>query len=195
MPSIASHFACGKLVYKELKDDIKNKDDFYIGCALPDIIDCPDSHLKIQGKYYLIPDIEKYKKTTNLNLDFNKGYLCHLLLDKYFLEEYIPENIPSYNIEDIFLPSKIYQDYTNMNSRLVNRYQLNIDYLNKIISESKLKIKKDKYADDLQNLRTTIPGEMNYIDFDRFTKFIEKSSSLISKELSIKSKNHVKKRS
>lgn len=84
MPSIAAHLACADLVYKEIKSKISDKDKFYMGCILPDIINLEDSHLKVKGKYYLVPDIEKYKKESNVDDDIKIGYLCHLLLDKYF---------------------------------------------------------------------------------------------------------------
>ncbi len=95
MPSIAAHFVCADIVYNRIKDKINNKFDFYIGCILPDIIDLENSHYKIRGTYYLIPDIEKYKRMFDTNIDLNRGYLCHLLLDKYFLEEYIIKNCKS----------------------------------------------------------------------------------------------------
>ena len=51
-----------------------------------DIIIHKDSHHKIKGKYFLIPDLDYFKKHLDLNNHLYLGYYVHLLLDKYFLE-------------------------------------------------------------------------------------------------------------
>ena len=45
MPSIAAHMAVAKLISDKLYID---KEEFYKGNILPDIIDIPDSHHKMQ---------------------------------------------------------------------------------------------------------------------------------------------------
>lgn len=92
MPSIASHFVVAKLVSSYL--GIKS-DDFYKGNILPDIIDIEDSHFKIRS-YYEIPKLEYFYNNLNLNNDLERGYLCHLLLDKDFLEKYVVNKVENY---------------------------------------------------------------------------------------------------
>ena len=81
MPSIASHFVCAKLVSDKLDVDVE---EFYKGNILPDIALLNDSHNKVRGSFYLIPNIEYFVENSDLNEDIELGYLCHLLLDKYF---------------------------------------------------------------------------------------------------------------
>ena len=74
MPSIASHFVVAKKVAKLLNIDSL---DYYIGSILPDVIDDPNSHLKVRGTHYLIPDIDTFITSTTLEEDMFIGY--HIL--------------------------------------------------------------------------------------------------------------------
>ena len=58
MPSLAAHMVCAKLVSESL--NIKDE-EFIKGNLLPDIIDIENSHKKVKGKFYCIPDIEYFK--------------------------------------------------------------------------------------------------------------------------------------
>ena len=180
MPSIASHFSCASLVAKKL--DIKN-DDFYRGNILPDLLEDVDSHYKIDGTYYLIPDIDHYKNIMK-NDYINLGYLCHLLLDKYFLEEYIPNNIKDYKDIDLFVFERIYTDYTNMNKKLIDYYNLDIKYLNKIMRNFPVKLDQKKYKSNLNNINhLTIDDNLKYINFDTYLVFLDSVSLKIANEL------------
>ena len=70
MPSIAAHMVVAKLLEEKL--GFKST-EFIKGNLLPDIIDIKDSHHKIKGKYYFIPDLEYFKNTLDLSNDL---YLC-----------------------------------------------------------------------------------------------------------------------
>ena len=109
MPSIAAHMICAKLVSDSLNI---NSDDFIKGNLLPDIIDKKDSHCKIKGKYYYIPNIEYFLENLDLSNKMDLGYLTHLLLDRYFLEEYIYEVV---NGEEVFLSRIMYREYDIIN--------------------------------------------------------------------------------
>lgn len=182
MPSIAAHFACADLVYKRLHNKSINKDKFYIGCILPDIIDDNDSHYKTKGKYYLVPDIKKYQKETKLDKDIQKGYLCHLLLDNYFLDEYVIQNIKDYNKINLFSEHMIYSDYTNINSSLVEKFNINLNYINKIMIELKRtnKINIKKYNLNVESINNLKGGEIKYIDIDNLESFIKRISIKIT---------------
>lgn len=183
MPSIAAHFVCADIVYNRIKDKINNKSDFYRGCILPDIIDLENSHYKIRGTYYLIPDIEKYKRMFDTNIDLNSGYLCHLLLDKYFLEEYIIKNIKNYDKIDLFSPEGMYNDYTNINAILIRNFNLDLNYINSIMSNIDIKVNKSKYETNIKNINNLKLGIPRYIDVDKFEKFLNDISVTISKQL------------
>ena len=98
MPNMSSHMAVAKRVSEIL--DINDK-DFIIGNILPDLYnDKKKSHYKIMGDFYLIPDIDYYIKNFDLNSNLNLGYLTHLLLDKYYLEDYLEKKIPGVDVFD-----------------------------------------------------------------------------------------------
>jgi len=150
MPSIAAHLVCAKLVAENLNIDDEN---FFQGNVLPDIINLSDSHSHIRGSYYLIPDIQKFlkkKKTGYLYL----GYLCHLLLDRYFLEEYIPQEIENYKEVNIFSKDLIYEDYTNINYFLVKRFDLDLNYINKILANFEIELNEEKYRKNILWINT-----------------------------------------
>ena len=79
MPGIVAHMVVAKLVGEKLH---LSSDEFTIGNILPDISKEKDSHHKIQGKIYLIPDIEYWKSTLDLSNKVQLGYLTNLLLDQ-----------------------------------------------------------------------------------------------------------------
>lgn len=185
MPSIAAHFVCANLVYKEIKNKISDKDKFYIGCILPDIIDLEESHFKVKGKYYLVPDIEKYKKESKLDDDIKRGYLCHLLLDKYFLDEYVIKNIRNYDKINLFSTSMIYNDYTNLNAILVEKFKLNLDYINKVMIKLKdmYNVKSTKYTFNVDSINNLDGGKLDFIDIDKFELFIKDISLKIAEDI------------
>ncbi|MCI9434450.1 MAG: hypothetical protein HFI86_04185 [Bacilli bacterium] len=185
MPSIAAHFACAGLVYKKIKNKISDKDKFYIGCILPDIIDLEGSHLKVKGKYYLVPDIEKYKKESKVDGDIKKGYLCHLLLDKYFLDEYVIKNIRNYDKINLFSSNMIYNDYTSLNAVLVNDFNIDLNYINKVIRKipDNFKVQGDKYKLNVESINNLDCGEITFIDIDKFKMFIKEISLRIAEDI------------
>lgn len=177
MPSIASHMAVAKLIKEKLKI---NDVDFIKGNLLPDIINNDQSHHKIQGKYYLIPDINYFKQKLNLNKKLELGYFTHLLLDKYFLEEYIPSNI---NNLKIFENKKIYKEYDLINYQLVKEFNLDVLYLQKILSEINGDIDKEKLSKNLKSLLNKETGETKYLNLDKFSDFLYNISQNISEEI------------
>lgn len=180
MPSIAAHFAFTKLILDDLNVD---KEQFYKGNILPDIIDCKDSHFKIEGKHFLIPDIDFYIQSSDLSRDINKGYLSHLLLDKYFLEEFVPIFLANYDKRTLFSPNMMYNDYSNINMLLVEKYGIDVNYINHIMGNYEEKINMEKYLRNLKSINNTEKGEPRIIDFDAFCSFLEVKSKVAVKEL------------
>lgn len=182
MPSIAAHMVCSKLVSELLKIE---DPEFVKGNLLPDIIAKQDSHHKIRGKYYLIPNIEHFIKNNDLSKNINKGYLCHLLLDKYFLEEYVLNNIKDYNKIDLFSPDLMYNDYTNLNILLVKKYKLDVKYINKVMSHFDEELNKKKYDINMSCLNCTESDELKVIDINKFSNFLEETSLKIAKYIEV----------
>lgn len=186
MPSIASHFACSDMVSKKLNF---KSDDFFVGNILPDIIEGPKDicHYRRErmGKY-LIPDIEEFLNKNNVNNDIMFGYLCHLLLDKHFVINFVLYNIKEH--DNIFVADKIYKDYTIMNASLIKFFQLDINYLNKVLKMNDInnyKLDPEKYKKNVKcfNMLET-DGQLRYINFDLFTKFLNETSDEIADEIS-----------
>lgn len=178
MPSIAAHMICAKLVSNKLNI---NDSDFIKGNLLPDIIDIKDSHHKIVGKHYYIPNIDYFIKTLDLNDNLYLGYLTHLLLDKYFLEDYIYDQV---NGEEVFLNRIMYKEYDIINYELLNRFDIDVDYLNKILINYQVPINEKKYNSNIQCLNLKeLNGNLKYLNVDSFSKFLIEASNNIVKYL------------
>lgn len=191
MPSIASHFVCAKLVSDNLNVEVE---DFYKGNILPDIILLDDSHHKIRGSFYLIPNIDYFVTKLDLTKDIELGYLCHLLLDKYFIEKFIPATIPNYKEINIFSSEMIYSDYTIINYLLIEKFNLDIDFINKIMLEIPIDIDAKKYDKNLKCINQgKINEDLRCLNIDKYILFLEEISDVIVTELKKLKKVKVKK--
>ena len=178
MPSIAAHMICAKLVSNNLNI---NDPEFIKGNLLPDIIDIKDSHHKMIGKHYYIPNIDYFINTLDLNNNLDLGYLSHLLLDKYFLEEYIYDEV---NGEEVFLNKIMYREYDIINYRLLNNFNVDVDYLNKILKDYEVPINQEKYNKNIKCLNLgDIDEDLKYLNVDSFSKFLIEASNNIVKYL------------
>ena len=176
MPNMSSHMAIAKKV-SEILDF--NSDDFYIGNLLPDLYtDKTKSHYKIEGKKYLIPNIEYVKKTMDLKSMKNLGYLSHLLLDKYYLEDFLIEIK-----EDVFKGDTLYNDYDILNKDIVEYFSLDVENLTKILFNINDDISNDKLKYNLMCLTKNIKGKTAYLDKEKFIIFLDETSYKIASEL------------
>jgi len=80
-----------------------------------------------------IPNIERFlaKYRGELDKPFEVGYFIHLLTDKYWFRDYIYNYIERYsksnkkkNLTYTALRDIIYNDYTNLNIQLIDKYEL-----------------------------------------------------------------------
>lgn len=178
MPSIAAHMICAKLVSNNMNI---NDPEFIKGNLLPDIIDIKDSHHKMIGKHYYIPNIDYFINTLDLNNNLDLGYLSHLLLDKYFLEEYIYDEV---NGEEVFLNKIMYREYDIINYRLLNNFNVDADYLNKILKDYEVPINQEKYNKNIKCLNLgNIDEDLKYLNVDSFFDFLVEASNNIVKYL------------
>ena len=179
MPSIAAHMVIAKLVGKKLN---KYNSNFIKGNLLPDIVDKPkdESHYKIDGTYYRIPDIDYIKNILDLHNDLDLGCYTHFLLDKYYLEDFIVQHT---NNKSIFEDKKIYNDYSIINYPLVKEYNLDTDYLKEVLSNYNEEISIDKLNDNISFLLSKEYGNTTYIDCDSFSKFLYDVSNKIYEEV------------
>lgn len=179
MPNMSAHMAVAKRVSELLNID---SEDFYKGNLLPDLYkDKIKSHYKIQGKIYLIPDIEYVKKKLNFKDKMNLGVFTHLLLDKYYLEEYLPNRYK----ENVFEKSKVlYKDYDILNKDIVKHFNLDIKYLKSILKNYKEGIDLDKLEYNLKCLDIVEYGDTIYLNKKEYLSFLEEISKKIAKEIS-----------
>lgn len=177
MPNISAHMSVAKKVAKRLNI---NSDEFIKGNLLPDIIDMKDSHHKVQNGVYMVPDIEYFLQNLDFSKDLNIGYFTHLLLDKHYLSDYLGSLYPN---TYIFLDGAIYKDYDYLNYLLVNRFELDIDKLENILSQYDCKILEEKLKYNIECLKQKKAGKTKYLNFESFASFLLEISDTISKEL------------
>ena len=139
MASAIIHLAVAKEIEPYIK--IKNKKDYYLGSIAPDM----SKHVgkKKNMSHFLIPnteipDIEKFKiKYPNFyQYDFELGYYIHLFTDKIWTEDFLPKLIKNnsvklkngnkINLSKEELKKSIYQDYTNLNIKVIEKYNMDL---------------------------------------------------------------------
>ena len=147
MASTVMHMAIANEIYKRIKDKINiNYYDYILGTIAPDIskhIGEPRtiSHFIDEGNP--IPNIDKFleKYMPTIKKSFNLGYFIHLYADKLFYGDYLPlfiktdffsSTIRRLDGEKITMSRTeqqriLYNDYTNLNSLLIDEYQLSLD--------------------------------------------------------------------
>ena len=176
MPSISSHMAVAKKVSEILHID---DPEFYRGNLLPDLYrNKVKSHYKIQGKKYLIPDTKYVKNNLDLKNKENLGILTHLLLDKYYLEEYL-DSIE----DDVFKNKKIYKDYDILNKDIIKYFNLDVEMITYILYNYDKDVDKLKLDSNLKCLRLKEDGKTIYLDKDKFIKFLDDISVRIAEEI------------
>ena len=202
MASAVIHLAVANEINKHLK---KDKTKILLGSIAPDIAKLvgqtkKESHFLTDDND--IPDIDiflnKYKN--NLNNDFVMGYYIHLYTDylwyKYFISEIINNNritkkdgtIVKLNgdMEKLY----IYNDYTNLNIQLIEKYNLDlkifyneIPYIEDIIKEiplNKLDILIKQAGLIIANAKET---KAFVFDTKDVCKFIDTATNLILSEM------------
>lgn len=177
MPCIAGHMVIAKLVGEKLNI---NNPDFIKGNLLPDIILNQDSHHQKKGTYYYVPSLEYFKNELDLTNKLQLGYYVHLLLDYYFLEDFVLNNITDLGV---FANREIYKEYSMINYPLVKRFNLDVESLKMILSNFSEEIDEEKLANNLEFLSLSITEETKYLNLDSFANFLEKISISISEEI------------
>ena len=205
MASSVIHICIANEINKVLKRDDRK---LLIGTIAPDI-----SKLIGESKYYShflddidnnIPNLEKFlnKYKCYLDDDFVLGYYIHLYTDylwfKYFISEiYDEDNNMITKIDGSIVKCNgnmlsiyIYNDYTNMNIKLLDEYNMDlsifyedIPYLESIIDE----IPMDKIKTIIDKTSIIIKNSKEHKDFvfniENIKKFIERSTELILAQL------------
>ena len=204
MASAVIHMAVANEINKKLKRD-NNK--ILIGSIAPDI----SKHLgqtKLESHFLDnldddIPNIDRFlsKYKEKLNDDFVMGYFIHLYTDyfwiKYFVSKFYNKNYitkldgTKVKCNGRMLNIYMYNDYTNLNVRLLDEYNMNLDIfyndipinIENIIEEipmEKIKLIVEKVSVIIENTKV----KKDYLfDIDDIKKFIGMCVDLILAKL------------
>lgn len=172
MPSMSAHMAIATRLSEKLNVD---KKDFIKGNLLPDLYDDKvKSHYKIQGKKYSVPDINKAIKSLDLSSSLYLGYLSHLLLDKYYFDDYLLK----YD-SDLFKDKTIYSDYDIINKDIIDYFNLDVNYIKGLMKDFPKEINQKKIDKNLECLDYNIDKKTNILDKNNFLKFLDEISNKI----------------
>lgn len=138
MASAVIHLCIAHEVNKYLN---MNSNELLLGSIAPDISKQVGetkeiSHFLDHTNEDDIPNINRFlaKYRNELNKPFEMGYFIHLLTDKYWFRDYVYNYIERYTknnskkkITYTALRDLIYNDYTNINIELIDKYLLPLD--------------------------------------------------------------------
>ncbi len=138
MASAIIHLCVAHEVNKYLNFD---EDQILIGSIAPDISKQIGqtkeiSHFLDHSNEDDIPNIDRFlaKYQSELGKPFEMGYFIHLLTDKYWFRDYVYQYIAKYtndknkkNLTYTAVKEIIYNDYTNINIDLIDKYMLPLD--------------------------------------------------------------------
>ena len=204
MASAIIHLAVAKVLEPYL--NIKNRKDYYLGSIAPDIAK-QIGRIK-QGSHFLYDekeDVPNIKMFTNkykefYKKDFDLGYYIHLFTDKLWFDKFLSTLVQSnsirlidgtiVNIPPEELQQLIYSDYTNLNIKVIEEYNMDLSLFyeefqipNTEITEipiEKLNILIDKMGIIIENSKQ----EKNYLfDIYLIKEFIEEAKTRILQEI------------
>jgi len=204
MASSLIHIAVADNLNKKLK---RKKELFLIGSVAPDLskvlgLTKIKSHFQLKRDNIPILDnfLKKYKN--NLDDDFVLGYYVHLYTDYLWFKYFVPEIydkdkelITTLDGKKLILNEDemteyIYNDYTNLNLKIINRYNLDLDFfenkninLEHIIEEIPMD-KIDKLLDKIVYIinNTKVHKDLVF-NLENIENFISLSTELIESNL------------
>ena len=201
MASAVIHLCIAKEVNKYLK---MNEYDLLLGSIAPDISKQIGetkeiSHFLDHSNEDDIPNIDRFlaKYRNDLHNPFTMGYFIHLLTDKYWFRDYIYQYVDRYTRENnkrkltaSALRNIIYNDYTNLNTVLIDKYELSLDIFSNPMELPNSKITEipvEKLGLLLEKMSYIIEEsheEKNFIfDTTDIEKFIDDTVKYIIKDL------------
>ena len=200
MASAIIHLCVAKEVNKYLNMDEKL---LLLGSIAPDISKeigetKEISHFLDHSNEDDIPNIDAFllKYKSELNNTFELGYFIHLMTDKYWFKNYIYNYIERYTDNNVkvkitynALRELIYNDYTNINSDLIDEYDINLNMFKKISSpRSKIsEIPVDKLSIIIEKMKLIMiesKNDKNFIfDTNDIKEFINQTVKYIIKDI------------
>lgn len=170
MPGVTIHIAIAKSYIKKHKSEIKDEQEFINGSIAPDLDEtmmqsAKDKNITHYGKWGILPvqtNIDKFLEDpiVDINKDYYKGYLLHLLTDLYFYNKIFKEECFEMKKNN----DKLYYDYDCLNGILIEKYKIDI-------------------LENIKRNMCIIDGSPKYLDKDKIINFIEEISSLNLKDI------------
>ena len=206
MASSIIHLAIAKEI-AEKYNNIENKKDYYLGSIAPDISKQigrkkEESHFSWNSPND-IPNIRLFKKRYPLFKynPFELGYFIHLYTDKKWIENFLPKIIENNSIKlldgttikttEEEMTNMIYSDYTNLNIKVIEEYDLDLSLFYEDFTPPKTKIKEipinnlDILINKMGILIENSKEEKAYtFDIYPIKEFIQETVKEILKELS-----------
>ena len=202
MPSTIIHLCVAKEVNETLH---REKKDFYIGSIAPDIgkiVGIGKAGTHFSDVEDTTPKVDRFLKKykDKLHEDFTLGYFIHLYTDylweKYFVTDFVHDGSIFLNngdevplAHDLFL-EYLYNDYTDMNIKLIEFYDLDLGFLfndRNGIETSIEEVPKDKIKDlfdkSIEILEASKNSKNYVFDIREVSRFIEFVSPIIIDEL------------
>ena len=201
MASSIIHIAVAKEVAKKIK--IKRKKDYYLGAIAPDISKQIGetkykSHFLKNSYMTDTPNIELFIRKYHdfKNNSFDLGYFTHLYTDKMWEDNFI-KNITDNNtiklLDGTVLRTSpeevcaiIYSDYTNLNTMLIDEYELDLSLFYEEFEKPKTSIREipveklDILINKIGIIIENSKGEKTYsINKDMITEFIDNTTKFI----------------
>lgn len=201
MASAIIHLCIAKELNKYLHMDERK---LFLGSIAPDISkhlgeSKEISHFLNPANEDGIPQIDKFleKYRYELNKPFEMGYFIHLLTDKYWFRDYLNQYVDRYTRDNnkrkltaSALRNIIYNDYTNLNTVLIDKYELSLDIFSNPIDIPRSKIteipveKLDLLLDKMSYIIEESQEEKNFIfDTTDIEKFIDDTVKYIIKDI------------
>ena len=203
MASAIIHLCIAKEVNKYLK---MNEYDLLLGSIAPDISKQIGetkeiSHFLDHSNEDDIPNIDRFlaKYRNDLHNPFTMGYFIHLLTDKYWFRDYVYQFIERFTRENVkkkvtytAIRDLIYNDYTNINTDLIDKYMLPLDIFSEEFREPKTAIREipvdklDILLDQMGLIIEEAKKDKNFVfDINDIEVFIENSIKYIIKDIQI----------
>ena len=203
MASAVIHLCVAKEVNKYLKMD---ENMLLLGSIAPDLAKQINqtkeiSHFLDHTNEDDIPNIDLFlaKYKAELTIPFEMGYFIHLLTDKYWFRDYVYMYLDRFSksktkkgITYTALRDLIYNDYTNLNIDLIDKYNLSLDLFANEIELPKSKITEipvEKLGILIEKMGLIIiesKKEKTFIfDTKDIEEFIEKTVKYIVKDVQI----------
>ena len=208
MASTLIHIAVAKELEKR-RGKVNNTYDYYLGAIAPDLakqigLSKIDSHFIKNSYKEDVPNIKLFenKYPHFKDNDFDLGYYTHLYTDKEWFENFI-DNITYDNslrlLDGTIIASSreeiqqlIYSDYTNLNTKIIDEYELDLSLFYEEFKPPKTEIteipteKLDILINKMGIIIQNSKDEKTYsLDITQINDFIKKTAEKIEKELEV----------